>query len=54
VTLQKPDLISQLLREHFLGTASSSDLAEPQQQTRTIVFDKCRAWPPAVAVGGSR
>jgi len=54
VTLQKPDCINQLLREHLLGTGNSSELAEAKQQTRTIVFDTHRTWPQAVAMGGSR
>jgi pimeloyl-ACP methyl ester carboxylesterase len=55
VTLQRPDLVNQLLRDHFLGAASSSKNEDLQQTA--IVINGSKARPRvrlgAIAMGGS-
>ena len=56
VTLQRPELVNQLLRNHFLGTTSSSEREDLQQTAIVISESKARprARLRAIPMGGSQ
>lgn len=50
VTLQRPDLVNHLLRDHFLGAASSTEREDLQQTAIVINESKARPQPRLRAV----